>query len=185
MNYLKNAVCLVVSTLVLNSAAQAGWQGSASANYAVKATVDSFVGKATSEPIAIADGATEFPVTFLISKMETGKKKRDVEMQHMFGMDKNDLITGLAKAESLLALQADGEVPVSLTINGQTQELPAKISKLVKAEDKLSFVADLEISLKSFGLKPPSIMKIINVADLVKVTATFELTSSSTPAVQP
>lgn len=178
-------ICIASALALFTASARAGWQGSATATYDVKATMDSFTGNAASEPIAIADGATEFPVTFLISKMETGKKKRDVEMQHMFGAEKYPEITGKASAESLLRLQADGELPVSLTIAGVTKELPAKISKVSRSEGSLSFAVSMEISLKSFGLKPPSIMKIINVGDIVNVTAIFSLAPDKAPAVAP
>lgn len=174
---------ILMTSLALALSAHAGWQGSASAEYAVKATVDSFTGKATSEPITIADGAPELPVTFQIARMETGKKKRDVEMQHMFGADQHPYITGLAQAEAVLKLDGSGEVPVTIGISGQTREVTAKISDVVRADGKLTFTAYLEISLKSFGLKPPSIMKIINVGDVVKVTTKFELTE--TAAAQP
>jgi polyisoprenoid-binding protein YceI len=174
---------ILMTSLALALSAHAGWQGSASAEYAVKATVDSFTGKATSEPITIADGAPELPVTFQIARMETGKKKRDVEMQHMFGADQHPYITGLAQADAVMKVDGAGEVPVTLSIAGRTQELMAKISDVKNADGKLTFTAYLEISLKSFGLKPPSIMKIINVGDVVKVTTKFELTE--TAAAQP
>ncbi len=156
----------------------AAWQGTATASYDVKATVDSFVGQAVSEPIAWTDNATEYPVTFQILKMETGKKKRDVEMQHMFHAEQHPEIVGVAKAEDLRKLEQDGDLLVTLTIAGVTQQLPARISNLVREEGKLSFDAYLEISLKAFGLKAPSIMKMINVKDLVKVTTRVELTKS-------
>ena len=185
MNTRLHTAGLVLTLLLFSASSRAAWQGSASATYAVKATVDSFVGKAASEPIAIAEGADEVTVTFAIAKMDTGKKKRDVEMQHMFHADQHPDIVGVARTEALLALTADGEVPVRLTINGQTREIPARISKLVREEGKLAFVADLDLSLKAFGLKPPSIMKIIKVADLVKATAAFTLTADPAPASQP
>lgn len=172
----------------LNLSAHAGWQGSAAAEYAVKATMDSFVGKVKSEPIALADGATEFPVTFLITKMDSDKKKRDLEMQHMFKAEEHPEIVGKADAEAILGLQAadaNAELPISLTISGKTQEVPAKISDVKLADGQLTFTAYLEISLKSFGLKPPSIMKIINVGDVVKVTTKFTLTQDAAPAAQP
>lgn len=169
----------LIGSLALTLSAHAGWQGSASANYAVKATLGSFTGKAPSEPIAIADGAAELPVTFQIANMDSGKKKRDAEMQRMFSADQHPTISGMAQAEALLKLDGSGEVPVTLSISGKTQELTAKISDLVRADGKLTFTAYLEISLTSFGLKPPSIMKIINVDDVVKVTTTFSLTETA------
>ena len=176
-------IALLLTSLALTLTARAGWQGSASAAYAVKATVDSFTGQATSEPITIADGTTELPVTFQIAKMETGKKKRDVEMQHMFGADQHPYITGLAQADAVMKVDGAGEVPVTLSIAGRTQELTAKISDVKNADGKLTFTAYLELSLQSFGLKPPSIMKLIKVNDVVKVTTKFELTE--TAAAQP
>lgn len=174
-------ILTVLITLALALSARAGWQGQATAAYAVKATMDSFVGQAASEPIVVADGAPEVAVTFEIAKMETGKKKRDVEMQHMFHMERHPVIVGTARAEDLLKIGETGEIPVTLAISGQTREVPARISKVTREEGKLTFTADLEISLKSFGLKPPSILKIINVSDLVKVTANFELVQAAQP----
>ena len=175
----KMMILLAVSLLTLS--AHAGWQGTATTEFAVKATMDSFVGKASSEPIVLADGATEFPVTFQVAKLDTGKKKRDVEMQHMFHADQHLDIVGVAQLADVLKPNEAGEVPVNLTISGVTQTLPAKISDVVQADGKLSFQAYLEISLKSFGLKPPSIMKIINVGDVVKVTTTFTLAQTAQP----
>lgn len=183
-----SALLALLCLVALTHSARAAWQGSAAADYAVKATMDSFVGKVVSEPIVLAEGATEFPVTFLITKMDSNKKKRDLEMQHMFKADKFPEIVGKASAEAILGLQASdtaAELPISLTISGQTQDVPAKISDVKLADGQLTFTAYLEISLKSFGLKPPSIMKIINVGDVVKVTTKFTLTQSAAPAAQP
>ena len=183
-----SSLMALLGLLVLTHSAQAGWQGSATADYAVKATMDSFVGKAKSEPIVLAEGATEFPVTFLIAKMDSDKKKRDLEMQHMFKAEEFPEIVGRASAEAILGLQAAdtaAELPIALTISGQTHDVPAKISEVKLADGQLTFTAYLEISLKSFGLKPPSIMKIINVGDVVKVTTKFTLIQDAAPAAQP
>ena len=159
----------------------ADWQGTAQAEFAVKATMDSFVGKAASEPIALAADATELPVTFQIAKLDTGKKKRDVEMQHMFHMEQHPELTGVAKLDDLSKLEKAGEVPVTMTIAGVTQELTAQITDVQRADGQWSFTAQFDISLKSFGLKPPSIMKIINVGDVVKVTTRFNLHTATQP----
>lgn len=177
---MKKILCLLAS-LALTLSAHAGWQGSASAEFAVKATVDSFTGKAASEPIALAADATELPVTFQIAKLDTGKKKRDVEMQHMFHMEQHPELSGVASVADLTKLEGDGELPVRMTIAGVTQEVIARISDVQRTDSAWSFTAKMDLSLKSFGLKPPSIMKIINVADVVKVTARFSLS----PAAQP
>lgn len=162
--------------------AQAGWQGRAEADFAVKATMDSFVGKGSSEPITLADNAAELEITFSIVKLETGKKKRDVEMQHMFHAEKHPLIAGRAPRAAVLGLQPAAEaveLPVTLVIAGRTQDVTAQVTQVQRADGQLSFQADFDVSLKAFGLKPPSIMKIINVGDTVKVTTRVSLTADA------
>ncbi len=178
---MKRSVVLLSLLCLASLNVRADWQGEAKADFAVKATMDSFVGKATSEPIALAADATELPVTFQIAKLDTGKKKRDVEMQHMFHMEQHPELTGVAKLADLSKLEGAGDVPVSLTIAGVTQELTAHISDVKRTDGKWSFTAQFDISLKTFGLKPPSIMKIINVGDVVKVTTRFSLLQTTQP----
>ena len=179
------ALCLLGMSLAILQPANAGWTGSATADYAVKATVDSFVGKAASTPIVVADDALSVLVTFPIARMETGKAKRDEEMRHMFHADQHPDIVGEARIEHLLNLTEGGELPVRLTIAGVTQVVQARIHGIAGKDDARSFKADLDLSLTSFGLKPPSIMKIIKVADLVKVTALVNLAKDAAPAAQP
>ena len=94
---MKRSVVLLSLLCLATLNVRADWQGEAKADFAVKATMDSCVGKATSEPIALAADATALPVTFQIAKLDTGKKKRDVEMQHMFHMEQHPELTGVAK----------------------------------------------------------------------------------------
>lgn len=162
--------------------AQAGWQGRAEADFAVKATMDSFVGKGSSEPITLADDAADLEIAFTIVKLKTGKKKRDVEMQHMFHADKHPLVVGRAARAAVQDLKPAAEaveLPVTLDIAGRTQAVTAQVTQVQLADGQLSFQADFDVSLKAFGLKPPSIMKIINVGDIVKVTTRVSLTADA------
>ena len=76
-----------------------------------------------------------------------------------------------------LAPDAEGqaEIPFTLEIAGVKQELVAKVSKLVTEGSRRTFDAAFEVSVKSFGLKTPSIMGLIRVNDIVKVTSHFTL----------
>ena len=169
------AALLMTATL----AHAATWSGQCQSEYAVKATVDSFTGKAASEPFTIEEGADQVVVEVVVDKMETGKKKRDKEMQHMFHADVHPVIRGTASAAALqnLAPDANGqaEIPFTLEIAGVKQELVAKVSKLVTEGSQRTFDAAFEVSVKSFGLKTPSIMGLIRVNDIVKVTSHFTL----------
>ena len=161
--------------------ASAAWQGQVEARFSVKATMDSFVGQATSRPVAVADDATDVDVVFAIADMKTGKKKRDVEMQHMFHIDQHPILSGRASRAALDALQPGGdavELPITLAINGVTRDVAASVTNVERGDGTLSFQADFDVSLKSFGLKAPSVMKIINVADTVKVSSRVSLSAT-------
>lgn len=158
--------------------ARAGWEGTCEAAFAVKATMDSFVGKAESEPVAVADGSSEVRVTVPIAGMETGKKKRDAAMRQMFEEDRYPRIEGLASLDDLRRIAENGELPLTLSMHGQTRELIARVSGVEATENRLVFDAAFDVSLKEFGLKPPSIMKLIRVGDVVNVTAHLSLAAA-------
>jgi len=175
---------LFVSTLVfllaIRSGQAADWKGRCESTFDVHATVDSFVGNAVSEPVVFDGDSEVFEVTILIEKMKTGKKKRDAEMRHMFHAEEHPEIKGVAKTADLrnLALGEDGtaKLPFTLTLSGVTREMTATVSDLTKTDDALSFTARFPVTLTDFGLRPPSIMKIIRVADEVKVESKFSFT---------
>lgn len=175
------SVALLI-TLVAPSLALAGMDGSVSAEFKVKATVDSFTGTALSEPFAVETDDKLVTVTFDILKMETGKKKRDIEMQHMFHADEFPQITGIASQAALLALDPQAEIaelPLDVMMHGLTRNVSATVSNVTRSESGVSFDLAFPLVLSEFDLKPPSIMKIIKVADTVQVSAKVNLSDST------
>ena len=168
--------------LTLPGLAQARMAGSVSAEFKVKATVDSFTGTALSEPFTVETDDKLVTVTFDIMKMETGKKKRDVEMQHMFHADEFPMITGIASQAAILALDPEAEtaeLPLDVMMHGITRNVSATVSNFARSEDEVSFDLAFPLILSEFDLKPPSIMKIIKVADTVEVSAKVILSTST------
>lgn len=170
-------VLLVVFLCSLSARARDTWYGSVASDFKVKATVDSFTGKAVSEPVVVLPDDASITVTFAIEKMETGKKKRDKEMMHMFKAEEFPLITGSAAAAPLLELQPgdDAELPVSVTMHGVTREVTGTVTAVDTSENTLSFALAFPLSLKEFGLKPPSVIGIIRVNDVVQVLSRVTL----------
>lgn len=172
---MKKALYIMSALILLSVSVQAreAMHGSAAAEFKVKATVDSFTGKAVSEPLELQPGDDSISVTFAIAKMETGKKKRDKEMMHMFHAEEFPLITGTTPAVRVLDLKPgeNAELPVSVTIHGVTKQVVGMATAIVPTEDGLSFDLEFPLSLKEFGLKPPSVMGIIRVNDQVQVVS--------------
>ena len=149
--------------------------GVCNAEFAVKATMDSFVGHAKSEPASV-DLAKDGKLTFCVgvTNMITGKIKRDEEMFRMFSATNFPVIAGAAKVSDLNALKAEAgkaTLPIDVTIHGVTHSLTAQVSGLKRNEKSLAFDAAFTVPLGDFGLTPPSVMKIIRVSNDVSVIA--------------
>ena len=172
---------VVLALLSLSARAREPLYGSVSSDFKVKATVDSFTGKAVSNPVVVQPEDPSINVTFEIAKMETGKKKRDKEMMHMFHADEFPLITGTAAAGSLLELKTgdEADLPVSVTLHGETRSVTGKVTAVTSSEGRLSFDMEFPLSLKAFGLKPPSVIGIIRVNDTVQVLSHVTLDTSA------
>lgn len=182
------AVCAVSFLVFLAaSSAQAAWRGECVSDFKVKATMDSFTGHATSETFVVAEDATEVRIDVKIEGMKTGKAKRDKEMVHMFQAEEFPVISGTIAASALRDLKpgetGTNELPFKLVMHGQTNDAVASVTGLVDEGGKRTFNAAFPVSLKTFDLKPPSILGIINVNDKVLVTTHVTLTQEA--AAQP
>ena len=54
--------------------------------------------------------------------------------------------------------------------------MTAQVTQFKTTAEKTTFTLDFAVSLKSFGLKPPSVMGIIRVGDTVRLQAEVTLT---------
>lgn len=183
---MKNLFPIVLSALLTASASQAAIQGTCRADFDVKATMDSFIGHADSEPIQSDPNQPDtLTVVFPIANLKTGKDKRDAEMRHMFDSENHPLLSGSASLKDLMALppvdegsaeaSADRTLPVQMSIHGITNEVTAKITNLSKGPEGITFDAAIDILLPDYTLKPPSVLGLIRVNKKVAVTAHFEL----------
>lgn len=166
----------VGSLLVASPVLAAGTlSGTCTADYSVKATMDSFVGHVTSEPASVDLAKDDsLTITVGIAHMGSGNAKRDLEMLHMFNATNFPLIVGTAKSAALNALApsaASVDLPLDVTIHGATKSLAAKVSNVSRSDTNLTFEAAFTVPLRDFGLKPPSIMKLIRVDNEVHVVA--------------
>jgi len=178
---LKIFILLLMTALTLPAFSKALF-GAVTSDFKVKATVDSFVGSAVSEPFEVKSGDERVTVVFEIAKMETGKKKRDKEMLHMFHADEFPQLSGSVSSAALLALEPAEDavdLPIQFVMHGVTNEVVGKVSNVTKTEDETSFDLAFPLSLKEFGLKAPSVMMMIRVNNIVNVASRVTLSSNA------
>ena len=174
--------CSLLVVLSVSVSAREPMYGSVSADFDVKATVDSFVGKTASEPFVVGPADEKVTVTFEVAKMETGKKKRDKEMMHMFHADEFPIITGTASAASVLALEPSAEpveFPLEVVMHGITKQVTAQASNVNKSGDGLTFDLAFPLILSEYDLKAPSVRMMIRVNDKVNVTSRVTLSTTA------
>jgi hypothetical protein len=184
MNCVKSNLVTVLSVLAFGAAsAFAEWNGTCQSVFAVSVTMDSFVGHAPTEPFTVADGTATL-VDVQVKNLDTGKKGRTEAMLKMFDAEKNPIIHASAPSAAMLALKPNetNELPIQLTISGVTNEEKASLSNFKEVDGKRTFDVSFPVSVKSFGLKAPSMMLgTISVKDIVKVTAHVTLENKSVP----
>lgn len=150
----------------------------------VGATMHSFDGSVTSEPVETTPQGDAFDLKtrVTVTNMTTANKKRDAEMFHMLHADNHAEIVGEARGVNWQNVRdasgAGKPLEFDLTIAGTTQGLAARVENLNETESTVSFDAVFPVSLKAFGLKPPSVIGLIRVHDIVTVKAHFELPKS-------
>lgn len=173
-------IALMILAVMSSSAIATTMYGTSSSDFDVKATIDSFVGKAVSDPFEIKSGDQRVAIVYEIAKMETGKKKRDKEMMHMFHADEFPSLSGSADVASIMALQPSEEaidLPIEFTMHGVTREVTGKVTNINRTETGLSFEVAFPLALSDFGLKAPSVMMMIRVNNIVNVTSRVALSS--------
>lgn len=127
----------------------------------------------------------EADVDVLVDEMDTGNKDRDRQMREMFGSDRFPKIHGKVRNVDVKGIREatarDGKavVELSLRIRDIEKRVPATVTNLREEAEHVRFDVEFPVSLKDFGLKPPSVLFIIRVGDKVNVKGNVDLKVSS------
>ena len=187
----------VLLALLAGNAFAGSIRGTCDVRFLASATLHDFSGTARCRPYSAdlaRDGAgkTVLPsveVEFPVVDMRTGNDSRDVKMREMFQADRHPSIRAAARdvdAESLrerLRKERDGKVPLTvfLSIRGVEREIRATVGNWKEKGDRFSFDVEFPVSLREFGLDPPSVLGIVRVADRVDVKGSFDVTVQGLP----
>jgi hypothetical protein len=154
----------------------------AAIRFAGSSTLHDFGGQLPAQPflLAISNGAWSASANVLSAQMATGGEKRDGKMHQMLGTNAFPRMSGTVVGASL-PVNEEADAILNLTIRDTARDLPVRITGWKESSSRISFHAEWIVSLKAYGLNPPSVIGVIRVADSVKLAAdvTADKTGSS------
>lgn len=144
-------------------------------------TLHDFEGSVTSQPFLVTfkqDSETGQVVVSAaaavsVANMTTAHKKRDKNMLKMLDQKNFALISGTL-ADAPIPAEGTGKAVLKLKIRGVEKNVEATLSHWKRADDQVSCEMALDVSLKAFGLKPPSVLGLIRVGDTVHVECNLQ-----------
>jgi len=191
------ALCWLPVCSAMELPSELSGQGQATIRFDCKSTLHGFTGHVTCEPFTwhiLTDPNTGSPVVrgeveVMADKMDTKNKGRDKKMHAMFQSKKFPRIHAAVVDANLAAFmpvqrtvssdksprEIPGTLPVLLKIRNKQKKVVAQISHVHIDPNEITFTLDSELSLKSFGLKPPNVLGIIRVGDKIKIHADVTL----------
>ena len=172
------------------AAVGASWEGRAAVEFLGDSTLHKFTGHVASgvftaqETVSGQDRLWSARVELDVAQMTTHHDGRDGKMRAMFDSGKHPLIVGVAENVPLgatrLAAADSGptqfaQLPFELTIKGASQTVQASLTDWAEEDDRISFTLGFPVSLAKTGLRPPSVLGVIRVADVVHVRVVVSL----------
>ena len=117
----------------------------------------------------------------LAGQMATGNEKRDRNMHQMLRTNAFPKIHGEV-ASAPIPSSAGTHVTLRLRIRDKTNQLPVRVMAWTETGSQIKFRAAWELSLKDYGLKPPSVMGVLRVGDRVKLEADVTAAKTNLPS---
>jgi hypothetical protein len=142
-------------------------------------TLHDFAGVAPAQPFVLVEASNTWSArgAVVIGGMNTGHDGRDKAMMRMFGTNDFPQLHGEVKSAPLPP--AGTNFTLAFCVRDQTNNLTARISNWTEDAGVIRFHAEWEVSLKQYGLKPPSVLGLVRVGDCVRVEA--DVTASTAP----
>lgn len=189
---MKTSIAVFLLAVSVSSAIAADFSGSCGIRFDGISTLHDFSGTARCQPFkaTLASGpegksvVTEVEIAVIAGEMDTKDEKRDKEMRKMFEVEKypriqarlTDVEPDRIRREIGKDPNGKGAVELTLKIRNVERRVRAVIGNLRETRELVTFDAQFPVSLREFGLKPPSVLfGMISVRDTITVTAAFSL----------
>lgn len=164
------AVAGMVSSLA--GAPACAWPASAQVRFQGTSTLHDFEGQVAAQPfmLTLTSNTWSAKGEVLAAEMTTANTSRDRKMWNMLAASAHLRITGEIQP-SLIPPPEGTNAMLTLRIRDQTHAIPVRITDWKATADEVRFHASWDVSLKQYGLKPPSVVGVIRVGDNVHLDA--------------
>jgi hypothetical protein len=167
------------------------WSGTCAITFSGKSTLHNFAGSVEAEPFTVtisnpgdpAKAGISGRVTVKAAKMDTGNKKRDVNMREaMEVITYPDIVAEVT--DWVLAKAGPAEdgspphpaaIPFTLTIKGKKHKLRGTVTDWSSTGNTITCAISFPVSLKTSGIVVPSVLGLIKVDDQIQVKAKLVL----------
>lgn len=167
-------------------------RGTCFVTFSATSTLHDFTGTVRSEPFAVAlsgKGTGERTIQIVevsvpVNEIDTANEKRDKELREMFQSDSFPSIRGVVRnihpyeiwQEMRSSKSRETTLLLTLKIRDIEQNIESRLANLREYGEQISFDMEFPVSLKAYGLKPPSLFfGLVRVGDTVTVKITFDL----------
>lgn len=146
-------------------------------------TLHDFEGRVMSQPfqLLLATNAWSAQAEVVAGEMTTLNTRRDRAMWTMLGTNLYPRLSG--KFHAATHPSAGSNAVLTLRIRDHEIDLPVTITRWSETSDAVRFHAAWDVSLKEYGIKPPSVLGLIRVGDRVHLDA--EVRALASPPAPP
>ena len=147
--------------------------------FAGTSTLHGFGGELPAQPflLILSNGTWTASADVQTARMLTDNTKRDRRMHEMMMTNDFPRMHGAVSAAPIPG-PVGTNVTLTLQIRGTTNELTGRISNWQETAESIQFRVKWELSLKQYGIKPPSVAGIMRVGDTVRLEADVTATKS-------
>lgn len=167
------------------------WAGNCDITFSGSSTLHKFKGTVKAEPFIIsisdlsdkAQANATGKVIVTASKMDTGNKKRDANMDNSMAtktfpeiaVDIGKLNAAATRPVTSGEILRPTVVPFTMNLKGKKQQKVGKVADWSYSDGNISFTVTFPVSLKASGITVPSVLGIVKVADVIQVSAKLNL----------
>jgi len=154
--------------------------------FAGTSTLHGFGGElpAQSFLLILSNGTWTASADVQTGQMLTDNAKRDRRMHEMMRTNDFPRMRGAVLAAPIPG-PAGTNFTLTLQIQGTTNNLAGRISDWQETAESIQFRAKWELSLKQYGIKPPSVAGIMRVGDTVRLEADVKATKTQSTSSPP
>jgi polyisoprenoid-binding protein YceI len=166
------ALLAMLLTAAAQSPAPQRWPATAVIRFDGTSTLHDFGGTIAAQPFVLTVVSNTWSATadVLAAQMDTASEGRDRNLHKMLDTNSHPRLRG-SVSNAPVPLAGPTNATLRFQIRNQEHDLPVRVENWTETAERVQFHAAWEVSLKQYGLKPPSVLGVIRVGDKVRVEA--------------